>query len=73
MRNKKLEKIFKDGETVSVKNLIEAKIIDKISAKNGVKILSTGKITKKLSVSKEILLSQTAKDAIIKAGGKIES
>jgi len=68
----KLEKSFKDGDVVSIKSLIESKVVDKNFAKNGVKILSSGKITKKLSISKEILLSQSAKDAIIKAGGKTE-
>lgn len=66
-----LEKAFKDGDTVSGESLLAAKIINRIGAKNGVKILSTGKITKKLTIAKGILLSQSAKDAIIKAGGKI--
>ena len=66
-----LEKSFKDGETVSMESLISSKLVKKVDAKNGVKILATGAIKKKLTISKEILLSQTAKDAIIKAGGKI--
>jgi large subunit ribosomal protein L15 len=66
-----LEKTFKDGETVSIKTLIASKLVNKADEKNGVKILATGTIKKKLTISKEILLSQTAKDAIIKAGGKI--
>lgn len=67
-----LEKVFKNGDVISVESLVAAKIIDKKSSRNGVKILSVGAITKKLSVAKEILLSQTAKDAIIKAGGTIQ-
>ena len=67
-----LEKAFKDGETVSLKNLISAKLVSKVDSKNGVNILATGAIKKKLTISKEILLSQTAKDAIIKAGGTIK-
>jgi large subunit ribosomal protein L15 len=67
----KLEKIFKDGDVVSSESLLKAKLVNKNEAKNGLKILNSGKITKKLSIQKEILLSQTAKDAIIKAGGKI--
>lgn len=66
-----LEKVFKDGETVSFKTLIAAKLLKEVNAKNGVKILSSGKITKKLTIAKEILISQSAKDAIIKAGGQI--
>lgn len=66
-----LDKKFKNGDVISLETLIAAKVIDKKSSRNGVKILSTGAITKKLSIAKEILLSQTAKDAIIKAGGTI--
>lgn len=66
-----LEKKFKDGDIVSIESLLAEKIVDKADVKNGVKILSSGTITKKLTISAEILLSQTAKDAIIKAGGKI--
>jgi large subunit ribosomal protein L15 len=66
-----LEKQFKDGDVVSVETLLKAKIVDKADAKDGLKILASGAITKKLTISGEILLSQTAKDAIIKAGGKI--
>ena len=67
-----LEKTFKDGETISIKTLISSKLISQVDAKNGVKILATGVIKKKLTISNEILLSQTAKDAIIKAGGTIQ-
>ena len=66
-----LEKAFKDGEIVSLKNLISSKLVKKADEKNGVKILATGTISKKLTISAGILLSQTAKDAIIKAGGKV--
>jgi len=67
----KLEKLFKNGDVISRETLLAAKLVNKTNVKNGVKILSSGKITKKLTIAKEILLSQTAKDAIIKAGGKI--
>lgn len=66
-----LEKAYKDGDIVSMETLLAAKIVDKADVKNGVKILTTGVLTKKLTISAELLLSQTAKDAIIKAGGKI--
>ena len=66
-----LEKNFKDGEVVSIESLITAKIISKKDSKDGVKILTTGEITKKLTIDKELLLSQSAKDAIVKAGGTI--
>lgn len=67
-----LEKKFKDGDTISIENLISSNIVNMADKKNGVKILATGKISKKLTISAGILLSKTAKDAIIKAGGKIE-
>jgi large subunit ribosomal protein L15 len=66
-----LEKNFKDGDVVSIETLIAAKVISKKDSKDGAKILSTGELTKKLTIGKELLLSQSAKDAIIKAGGKI--
>lgn len=66
-----LEKALKDGETVSLEKLVSSKIIKKVNAKNGIKILATGTIKKKFTVEKGILLSKNAKNAIIKAGGKI--
>lgn len=66
-----LEKAFKDSDIVSIESLIAAKLVRKADAKDGVKILATGEISKKLTVSADILISQTAKDAIIKAGGTI--
>ena len=66
-----LEKAYKNDDVVSIETLLAAKIVDKADVKNGVKILASGAITKKLTISAELLLSQTAKDAIIKAGGKI--
>jgi large subunit ribosomal protein L15 len=66
-----LEKSYKDGDVVSIETLLAAKIVDKADVKNGIKILTTGTITKKLTISAELLLSETAKGAIIKAGGKI--
>ncbi|HOW60745.1 MAG TPA: 50S ribosomal protein L15 [Candidatus Moranbacteria bacterium] len=68
-----LEKSFKDGDIVSMESLISSKLIKKSDKKNSVKILATGIIKKKLTISSGIFLSQTAKDAIIKAGGKIQN
>ena len=67
-----LDKNFKNGDVISIESLIAAKLVSKKDAKDGVKILTTGEITKKLTISKELLLSQSAKDAIIKAGGTIQ-
>jgi large subunit ribosomal protein L15 len=66
-----LEKTFKDGDIVSFDSLLASKLVDKADVKNGLKILTTGELTKKLTISAEILLSETAKTAIIKAGGTI--
>lgn len=67
-----LEKKFQNGETVSVETLLAAKLVNKKDAKNGVKILGTGALTKKVTIEAGILLSTSAKDAIIKAGGTIQ-
>lgn len=55
--------------TVSPKNLLEVGLVDKIP-KGGVKILGDGEVEKKLIVQ-GVKLSETAKEKILKAGGKI--
>ncbi|MDX2164435.1 MAG: 50S ribosomal protein L15 [Gammaproteobacteria bacterium] len=60
-----------NSDTVSVETLLAAKMI-KQEIKT-VKVILKGEIKKKLNVSKEIKLTKGAKDAIIAAGGKIES
>lgn len=64
-----LEANFENGEIVNVTKLIAKNLIK--SAKNGVKILGKGQLSKKLTVSAHAF-SETAKEAIIKAGGKIQ-
>ena len=66
----KIEKHFADGDQVSPQSLLAKKIIDNI--KTPVKILSDGKISKKITVEK-CLVSKVAKEKIEKAGGKIVS
>lgn len=66
-----LDKKFKDGEIVSIESLIKVGLISRKDAKSGTKILSSGVISKKVVIDKNILFSETAKDAIIKAGGTI--
>jgi large subunit ribosomal protein L15 len=68
---KDIVRMFKDGDIVNLKSLIETGLVDKIKAKNGIKILGSGEIKIKLQMDKEILLSGSAKNAISKAGGKI--
>lgn len=62
-----LEKSLPDGAVVSVESLIKAKLISKVEAKKGIKILGDGKITKKFTIDKDILLSKSAQAAIEKA------
>lgn len=62
-----LEMNFKDGETVSVESLVKIGLVDKIKARYGIKILGDGKLTKKLSIDRGILMSKSAKEAIEKA------
>jgi large subunit ribosomal protein L15 len=64
-----LEAVFEAGEIVNAKKLIQKNLIK--SAKTGIKILGKGTLTKKLTVA-ATSFSETAKDAIIKAGGKIQ-
>lgn len=67
-----LEKTSKDGETINPENLIKKDIIGNMKGKTPkVKILGTGKITKKL-VIENCMLSKSAKEAIEKAGGSIK-
>ena len=69
-----LERNFKNGDKVSLEDLVKIGLVDRIKAKRAaVKILGGGKITKKITVDKKILLSKSAREAIEKAGGKIIS
>jgi large subunit ribosomal protein L15 len=63
-----LEKNFKDGDTVSIKSLVKLRLISALEAKKGVKILGDGKLTKKLSIDKNVLLSKSAEKAIKNSG-----
>ena len=61
--------IFEDGEVVSPATLIEAGILKNVQ--DGVKILGTGDITKKLTVQANGFTA-SAKEKIEAAGGKVE-
>ncbi|MEI8103891.1 MAG: 50S ribosomal protein L15 [Candidatus Moraniibacteriota bacterium] len=67
-----LEAQFESGEKVSVETLVAKKLVRESKAKKGIKILSKGNLTKKLTIEAGILLSDTAKATIEKAGGVIE-
>ena len=64
-----LDKAFEDGTTVTVESLVEKGLVKK--AKDGVKILGNGELTKKLNVSVHAY-SEAAKQKIEAAGGKAE-
>jgi large subunit ribosomal protein L15 len=67
-----LEKTSKDGETINPENLVKKGVISNIKGRTPkVKILGTGKLTKKLVVE-NCKTSKTAKEAIEKAGGSIK-
>lgn len=67
-----IEDKYSDGEVVSLETIVEKKIFRKSEIKNGVKILATGELKKKVTIAKEILVSDAATEAIKKVGGKIE-
>ena len=60
---------FVDGTVVDLEMLLAAKVIRK--PLDGLKVLGTGEITKKLTV-KAAVFSATAKEKIEAAGGKVE-
>lgn len=61
-----------DGEIINPENLVKKGLVNKVKGKiPEVKILGTGKITKKIVVEK-CKLSKSAKEAIEKAGGSIK-
>jgi large subunit ribosomal protein L15 len=66
-----LEKNFKAGETISTKTLIESGLMSKKDIQRRIKVLSDGKITKKIQIEKDILISKKAKEAIEKSGGEV--
>jgi len=65
-----LERNFENGEIVNAKKLIAKNLIK--DNKTGVKILGEGKLNKKLTIIADSF-SESAKEAIIKAGGQIKS
>ncbi len=65
-----LEKAFENDQTVNSRSLISKNLIK--SATHGVKVLGQGTLTKKLTVVADSF-SETAKQAIEKAGGKAEA
>lgn len=56
-----LDRVLSDGDTVTVTLLVEKRLVTKKAFLEGVKILATGTLTKKLSLGEGILVSKTAK------------
>jgi large subunit ribosomal protein L15 len=68
-----LDKNLKDGDIITPENLLKKGIIRMIKGKAPeVKILGSGKISKKIIVEK-CKISKSAKEAIEKAGGSIKA
>lgn len=68
-----LDKYFENGEIVSGETLVAKGLVKEVELKQGVKILGTGILGKKLNVKPDLLLSQSAREAIEKQGGSIET
>lgn len=62
---------FEDGQVIDKQALLDAGLINKKLAKNGVKVLGNGEIEKKITV-KVNKISNGAKEKIEKIGGKVE-
>jgi large subunit ribosomal protein L15 len=68
-----LARNYESGETVTIKSLIEKRLVRRVSgAVPPMKVLSRGEITKKLIIVKGILLSVGAKEKIMAAGGTVQ-
>ncbi len=65
---KDLQNQFNDGQVVNLRSLIKKGLVESLA--NGVKILSTGSLTKKLTVEAHAF-SAAAKKHIEAAGGKV--
>lgn len=57
----RLDAKYADGETVTIETLLEKRIITSREAKYGVKVVATGKLSKKISLGEGILASETAR------------
>lgn len=62
--------VFGDGETITIETLKKKKLIDQATTEKGIKILSGGKLARKLNVA--VAVSKSAAKAIEKAGGTIK-
>lgn len=56
-----LERVFAEGETVSIETLTAKRVVNRKARVAGVKIVATGTLNKKLKLGTDILTSETAK------------
>lgn len=69
---RQLDKHFADGDKVTLDSFVDKKLFGKVVRRAGVKIVTTGVLTKKLVIGKDINLSASATEAIKQAGGVVE-
>ncbi len=65
-----IEEFFNNGDLITRHALKDKKLIQNVLGK--IKILSDGEISKKVTISADILISGSAKALIEKTGGKVE-
>jgi large subunit ribosomal protein L15 len=58
-----LDRVLSSGDVVTRALLVEKRIVDKKALLEGVKIVATGTLTKKLSLGADVLASEIAKKA----------
>ena len=56
-----IERAYENGETVSVETLLAKKLVTRKARVSGVKVVSTGTLTKKVKLDKEIATSESAR------------
>jgi large subunit ribosomal protein L15 len=67
-----IDKKFKDGNEINVESLILAGLVDKMEARNGIKILGGKGIKKKFAFDKKIFLSRSLQVAVPKSVKKAQ-
>ncbi len=60
-----LERVLVDGDVVTRALLVEKRIVDKKALHEGVKVVATGTLSKKLTLGADVLASETAKKAFV--------
>lgn len=56
-----LERVLQNGDVVTRAFLVEKRLVDKKALFEGVKVVATGKLTKKLTLGEDVLASEVAK------------